>query len=636
MSFVLTCPNCGAREVTDFSFGGEVYPRPTAAPRGASSAPTTTSASNVAGVQREWWFHRSGCRAWFQAERDTRTNDVLLHGAAVSPRLVPPTSRRASGIDRGRERSAFTFDGKPVDGARGRHDRLRAVRRGPAHVLAQLQVPPPRAACCAAPGSARTASCRSTARPGVRACTEPVRAGMQVGHLNASPSLDFDVMRATDIVGGPFTPPGFYYKTFIRPRRLWPLYEKVLRNAAGLGRLRKRQARARVAHRVPPPARRRAGRRRRRGRPGGRDRAPPSSAPTSCSPTRASSRAGACWPRAGTSDARELAARARAAGVELLVRAPALGSFDGLVPVWQGDTLHQVRAQRLVVATGAIEQPLVFAGNDLPGVMLSGGARRLVALYAVAPGTRAVVATISDRGLEAALALRDAGVEVAAVADLRADAARAPPPRRSRADGVEVLRGRHRARGRAGARRSSGVVLGRSPARRRASATSSATCSSSPAAARPATSLLLQAGARTATTPTRPLRAGRRCPTACTPPARWRATGTLEAAELSGARRGRRGRARARPRRRGPRARARDRPRAARRAGPRGPPGRRAAARDGDADGQVLRLPDEDVTAKDIQRRRGGLRLDRALQALHDRDDGPVPGPHVPAPRRAR
>ena len=48
-------------------------------------------------------------------------------------------------------------------------------------------------------------------------------------------------MRATDIFGGPFTPPGFYYKTFIRPRRLWPLYEKVLRRAAGLGKLRKSQ-----------------------------------------------------------------------------------------------------------------------------------------------------------------------------------------------------------------------------------------------------------------------------------------------------------------------------------------------------------------------------------------------------------
>ena len=75
----------------------------------------------------------------------------------------------------------------------------------------------------------------------MRACTEPVREGMKVEHMNASPSLGFDVMRTTDFLGGPFTPPGFYYKTFIRPRRFWPLYEKVLRHAAGLGKLRKSQ-----------------------------------------------------------------------------------------------------------------------------------------------------------------------------------------------------------------------------------------------------------------------------------------------------------------------------------------------------------------------------------------------------------
>ena len=106
----------------------------------------------------------------------------------------------------------------------------------------------------------------------------------------------------------------------------------------------------------------------------------------------------------GRDYARELAGRARAAGVELLENAPALGAFDGLVPVWQGDTLHQVRAAQLVVASGAIEQPLLFPGNDLPGVMLSGGALRLVELYAVKPGTRAVVAAVCDRGLDAALA----------------------------------------------------------------------------------------------------------------------------------------------------------------------------------------------------------------------------------------
>jgi sarcosine oxidase, subunit alpha len=121
----------------------------------------------------------------------------------------------------------------------------------------------------------------------------------------------------------------------------------------------------------------------------------------------------------GHERARELAAAAREAGVEVLTSAPALGFYDGLVPVWQGDTLHQVRARKIVFATGAIEQPLLFAGNDLPGVMLSGGVRRLISLYGLRPGTRAVVATVDDRGLEAAQALRDAQVEVLEVADLR-------------------------------------------------------------------------------------------------------------------------------------------------------------------------------------------------------------------------
>ena len=78
MSYVLTCPNCGPREVTDFSFGGEVNPRPTARPGKRELGAYNYFRRNVAGVQREWWFHRSGCGAWFLAERDTRTNEVLF------------------------------------------------------------------------------------------------------------------------------------------------------------------------------------------------------------------------------------------------------------------------------------------------------------------------------------------------------------------------------------------------------------------------------------------------------------------------------------------------------------------------------------------------------------------------------
>jgi heterotetrameric sarcosine oxidase delta subunit len=76
VSFVLTCPNCGAREVTDFEFGGEVVPRPRRRPVSRDLAVYNYFRRNVAGVQREWWYHRAGCRTWFQADRDTRTNVV--------------------------------------------------------------------------------------------------------------------------------------------------------------------------------------------------------------------------------------------------------------------------------------------------------------------------------------------------------------------------------------------------------------------------------------------------------------------------------------------------------------------------------------------------------------------------------
>jgi len=77
VSFVLECPNCGVREVTDFGFGGEVSSRPIERPTFRELSTFNYFRRNVAGVQREWWLHRAGCRAWFLAERDTRTNAVL-------------------------------------------------------------------------------------------------------------------------------------------------------------------------------------------------------------------------------------------------------------------------------------------------------------------------------------------------------------------------------------------------------------------------------------------------------------------------------------------------------------------------------------------------------------------------------
>jgi len=72
--------------------------------------------------------------------------------------------------------------------------------------------------------------------PNVRACVTPAEAGLEVRHQNAWPSLEHDLLAVNDRLSF-LLPPGFYYKTFIRPRRLWPLYEGVLRRAAGLGRI---------------------------------------------------------------------------------------------------------------------------------------------------------------------------------------------------------------------------------------------------------------------------------------------------------------------------------------------------------------------------------------------------------------
>ena len=76
MSFLLPCPNCGLRDVNEFAYAGEVTHRPSATPSQQELSAYVYFRRNVAGVQREWWYHRSGCREWFLAERDTRTNDV--------------------------------------------------------------------------------------------------------------------------------------------------------------------------------------------------------------------------------------------------------------------------------------------------------------------------------------------------------------------------------------------------------------------------------------------------------------------------------------------------------------------------------------------------------------------------------
>ncbi|WP_436762753.1 2Fe-2S iron-sulfur cluster-binding protein [Streptosporangium sp. V21-05] len=86
------------------------------------------------------------------------------------------------------------------------------------------------------------------------------------------------------------------------------------------------------------------------------------------------------------------------------------------------ERVWRIRARRVVLATGAHERSIAFAGNDLPGVMLAGSARAYANRYGVLPGRRAVVFTTGDSAYAAARDLAAAGVEIAAVVDTRTGA----------------------------------------------------------------------------------------------------------------------------------------------------------------------------------------------------------------------
>lgn len=327
----------------------------------------------------------------------------------------------------------FTCDGRRIPARQGDTIASALYAAGQRVFSRSFKYHRPRGLLCAA-GNCPNCLMNVDGTPSVRTCTEPVRAGMRVRSQNAWPSLTWDVLSLIEKLDF-LLPIGFYYKTFIRPRWAWPLVEKLLRRVAGLGTIDRRTKPKRdYDHQYRHTDITVVG-----GGPAGLAAAS-AAARLGCHVTLVDDqpalgghlrfRTDTCHAPAeldaeadlsGFAVAQRLAARVQdQSNIDVLSTATVFGGYEGgLLGVMHGKRLIHLRTKRLVVATGCHEYPPVFKNNDRPGVMLAGGVRRLLHLYAVKPGTRAVVVCHTESGLRLALELLDAGVQVAAVVDAR-------------------------------------------------------------------------------------------------------------------------------------------------------------------------------------------------------------------------
>ena len=356
--------------------------------------------------------------------------------------MTSQPNRNASGgiIDRARPLD-FIFNGRRYQGYEGDSLASALLANGVKVVGRSFKYHRPRGVMTAGPEEPNALvqlgeGARS--EPNLRATEIPLTDGLVARSQNCWPSVDFDVGAVTNLFSRLF-PAGFYYKTFMAPARLWMTYERQIRRMAGMGE----------GPRKPDPdtydrhyghadvlvvgggaaglaAALAAGRSGARvvladldGRYGGQLLSEPAQ-----SGREIDGKPALDWVAAAEA---ELAALAE---VTLLRRTTAFGYFDhDLVGLCQQEEKHQagaprqrihyIRAKQVVLASGAIERPLVFADNDRPGHMLASAARSYANRYGVAAGRRAVVFTNNDTAYEAARDLAAAGIALAAVVDLR-------------------------------------------------------------------------------------------------------------------------------------------------------------------------------------------------------------------------
>ncbi|MEE4239192.1 MAG: 2Fe-2S iron-sulfur cluster-binding protein, partial [Anderseniella sp.] len=291
--------------------------------------------------------------------------------------------------------------------------------------------------------------------PNTRASMQELYDGLVSKSQNRWPTLERDFGAINSLASSLFVA-GFYYKTFMWPKKFWEaIYEPIIRKAAGLGNL---------SHEADPDRYEKAY--------AHCDVLVVGSGPAGLMAAVTAARSGARvivadeHARLGGSLLKEreeiggadgvswaggvIAELAGMKNVRLMPRTTVFGAYDDAVfgalervqkhvaepdhnaPV---EKLWRIITKRCVLAAGAEERPIVFGGNDRPGVMMASAMRAYANQYAVAPGRSVVVFTSTDSGYRTVLDMKAHGVHVEAIIDARADAPALDP------GGVPVLRG---------------------------------------------------------------------------------------------------------------------------------------------------------------------------------------------------